>query len=130
MRIDFDKLLIHGVERGASDIHVKPGAQPVLRINGRLVVQDAFEKVTGDDMERFARKLLPERLHAQLRDGREVDLAYNLPGHGRVRVNVFLAAGTTRAVLRAIPSKIPTFQELYLPPVLEKLAMERRGMVL
>ena len=130
MSIDFDKLLIHGVERGASDIHVKPGAQPVLRINGRLVVQDAFEKVTGDDMEQFARKLLPERLHAQLRDGREVDLAYNLPGHGRFRVNVFLAAGTTRAVLRAIPSKIPTFQELYLPPVLEKLAMERRGMVL
>src|SRR5688500_2079021 len=130
MSMDFDKLLIHGVERGASDLHLKPGAEPVLRINGRLVVQDKLEKITADDMEQVARRVLPERLLAQLKDGREVDLAYTLPGHALFRVNMFLASGAIRGVLRAIPTKIPSFEELCLPPILEKLAMERRGMIL
>jgi twitching motility protein PilT len=130
MAIDLDTLLISGVERGASDIHLKPNSRPVLRIHGRLGVQKQLEVVSAEDMEQTARRILPERLYAQLKEGREVDLAYGVSGHGRFRVNMFLAEGAIRAVLRAIPRRAPSFAELGLPPILEKLSMESRGMIL
>ena len=128
--MELDALLIAGVERGASDVHLKPEVPPILRINGRLEPQADLGVVTAEFMEDLVRRILPERLHAQLRDGREVDVGYSIPRIGRFRVNVFLALGAIRAVMRAIPSKKPQFEELGLPPVLERLAMERRGMLL
>src|SRR6267142_1943140 len=104
MAMEFDKLLVTGVERGASDLHLKANSPVVLRIHGRM--------------------------YTQLKDGREVDSAYSVPNFGRFRVNMFLALGAVRAVLRSIPSKKPKFDEIGLPPVLEQLAMERRGLVL
>jgi len=128
--MELDALLIAGVERGASDVHLKPEVPPILRINGRLEPQADLGVVTAEFMEDLVRRILPERLHAQLRDGREVDVGYSIPRIGRFRVNVFLALGAIRAVMRAIPSKKPQFEELGLPPVLARLAMERRGMLL
>ncbi|MBI4246293.1 MAG: type IV pilus twitching motility protein PilT, partial [Candidatus Rokubacteria bacterium] len=116
--------------RGASDLHLKPNAPPILRIHGRLLPQSDLGVVSVQDMEDIARRALPERMLAQLKDGREVDVAYAVQDFGRFRVNMFLATGQIRAVLRAIPTKKPKFEELGLPPTLEKLAMERRGMVL
>jgi twitching motility protein PilT len=81
-------------------------------------------------MEAAAARLLGPTRALALREGKEVDLAYMVPGAGRFRVNFFLAKGEIRAVLRAIPTRIPPFEELHLPKVLEKLAMERRGMIL
>src|SRR5436309_8745460 len=128
--MDLDKLLIRSVERGASDLHLKPNSPPVLRIHGRLVPQPDLGVVSVGEMEDMARHILSERTYGQLKDGREVDVAYAVRDHGRFRVNLFLATGYIRAVMRAIPSKKPKFEELGLPQVLEKLAMERRGMVL
>src|SRR5438093_1587331 len=128
--MDLDKLLIRSVERGASDLHLKPNSPPVLRIHGRLVPQPDLGVVSIGEMEDMARHILSERTYGQLKDGREVDVAYAVRDHGRFRVNLFLATGHIRAVMRAIPSKKPKFEELGLPQVLEKLAMERRGMVL
>ncbi len=128
--MDLDKLLIASVERDASDLHLKPSSPPVLRVHGRLVPQPDLGVVTAAEMEQMAKRVLPERLYAQLKDGREVDVAYAVRDHGRFRVNMFLATGQIRAVMRAIPSRKPRFDELNLPPVLEKLAMERRGMIL
>src|SRR5205809_447564 len=153
--MDLDKLLIRSVERGASDLHLKPNSPPVLRIHGRLVPQPDLGVVSVgemediarhiqarrspkpdlgvfsvDEMEDSARHILSERTYGRLKDGREVDVAYAVRDHGRFRVNLFLATGYIRAVMRAIPSKKPKFEELGLPQVLEKLAMERRGMVL
>jgi twitching motility protein PilT len=130
MAIDYDKLLAAGVDRGASDFHLKAGAPPILRIHGRLMPQGDFGVITAEDMDRFARTILAERWYNQLRDGKEIDTAYAVRNYGRFRVNLFLALGAIRAVLRAIPSKKPRFDELGLPPVLEHLAMERRGLVL
>jgi twitching motility protein PilT len=130
MAIDFDKLLITGVERGASDLHLKPNAPPILRIHGRLVPQGDLGVVSMEEMDALAKRILPERWYSQLHDGREVDTAYAVPNFGRFRVNMFLALGQVRAVLRAIPSKKPKFEDLGLPSVLEQLAMERRGMIL
>jgi twitching motility protein PilT len=128
--MDLDALLAAAVERRASDVHLKPGSAPILRVHGRLVPQVDLDVVTAELMDRVARRILPERLHTQLKDGREVDVGYNVPGLGRFRVNMFLALGVVRAVMRAIPSKKPRFEELGLPPVLGRLAVEQRGLLL
>jgi twitching motility protein PilT len=128
--MELDALLAAGVERGASDVHLKPDAPPVLRIDGRLEPQADLGPITGDFMDAVARQILSERLYARLKDGREVDAAYSVPNFGRFRVNMFLALGAIRAVMRAIPAKKQQFEELGLPPVLARLAMERRGIVL
>jgi twitching motility protein PilT len=130
MGLEVDKLLIAGVERGASDIHLKPNALPVFRIHGRLIPQPDLGMVTAEAMDGIARQLLSERSYAQLREGKEIDASYAVAGHGRFRVNLFLALGAIRGVMRSIPTRKPTFEELGLPPVLEKMSMERRGMVL
>ncbi|HEV8642991.1 MAG TPA: type IV pilus twitching motility protein PilT [Methylomirabilota bacterium] len=128
--MNLDQLLISSVEQGASDLHLKPNSPPIFRINGRLVPRPDLGVVSIQEMEECARRVLPERFYAHLKEGREVDVAYAVRDHGRFRVNMFLATGMVRAVMRAIPSKKPRFDELNMPPVLEKLAMERRGMVL
>src|SRR5436189_722507 len=130
MAIDFDRPLMTAAERGGSDLHLKAGAPPILRIHGRLLPQADFGVVAAEDMDVFARKMLPERSYNQLREGKEIDTGYAVRNVGRFRVNIFLALGSIRAVLRSIPSKKPKFDELGLPPVLEQLSMQRRGLVL
>ena len=79
MAMEFDKLLVTGVERGASDLHLKANSPVVLRIHGRLVPQGDLGVITGDDMDAIARRCLTERMYTQLKDGREVDSAYSVP---------------------------------------------------
>ena len=128
--MDLDALLRAAVERGASDVHLKPDAPPVLRIHGRLEPQADWGVVTAEYMESAARRMLPERLYAQLREGREIDAGYDVADFGRFRVNLFLSLGRIRAAMRAIPAVKPGFADLRLPPVLASLSMERRGLVL
>ena len=128
--MDLDALLRTAVERGASDVHLKPDVPPILRVYGRLEPHPELGVVTAEFMAGAARRMLPDRLYAQMGEGREVDASYSVAGVGRFRVNVFLAGGMVRAVMRTIPSAKPGFDELALPPVLARLAMERRGLVL
>src|SRR5258705_12593318 len=130
MPMEFDKLLVTGVERGASDLHLKANAPVILRIHGRLVPRGVRDVTAAEDVDAIAQRCLTERMYGQLMDGREVDSAYAVPNFGRSRVNMFLALGAVRAVMRSIPSKKPKFEELGLPEVLEQLSMERRGLVL
>src|SRR5262249_23022267 len=130
MAMEFDKLLVTGVERGASDLHLKANSPVVLRIHGRVVPRGDRGVTPGDDMDAIARRCLTERMYTQLKEGREVDSAYSVPSFGRFRVNMFLALGAVRAVLRSIPSRKPKFEELGLPDVLEQLSMERRRLLL
>ncbi len=128
--MDLDTLLVASVTDGASDLHLKPNSPPIFRVNGRLVPRPDLGVVSAADMEAVARRVLPERLYSQLKEGREIDVAYAVRDHGRFRVNMFLSTGQIRSVMRAIPFRKPRFEELNLPVVLEKLAMERRGMIL
>src|SRR6266404_5825764 len=73
MPMEFDKLLVTGVERGASDLHLKANAPVILRIHGRLVPQGDLGVLTAEDMDAIAHRCLTERMYAQLMDGREVD---------------------------------------------------------
>jgi twitching motility protein PilT len=128
--MDFQQLLTETARRKASDLHLKAGARPIVRIHGHLEMQDDLPPVTREFMRRTAMTLLGEHRYNALMEGQEMDLAYMVPGVGRFRCNVFLSQGEVRAVMRHVPERIPAFQELHLPKVLERLCMERRGMIL
>jgi twitching motility protein PilT len=128
--VDFDEMLMQAVKRQASDLHLKADAHPILRIYGHLEVQDDFPVLTREFLRRTAMRLLGEERYNDLMAGQEKDLGYHVQGSGRFRVNIFLSQGEVRFVLRHIPTKIPPFEDLHMPKVLEKLSMERRGMIL
>src|SRR5678816_595135 len=128
--MELQQLLSETAQRRASDLHLKSGSKPILRIHGHLEVQDDMPLVTREFIDKMAESLLGERRLNMLMEGREMDLGYMLPGLGRFRCNLFLAMGEVRGVFRHVPERIPAFQELHLPKVLERLSMERRGMIL
>src|SRR5262245_36890266 len=128
--MDLDELLAQAVKRHASDLHLKTDSHPVLRVHGHLEVQDDYPVLTREFLRRMAMRLLGEERYNDLMAGQEKDLAYTLEGMGRFRVNLFLAQGEVRGVMRHIPGRIPLFEELHLPKALERLAMERRGLIL
>jgi twitching motility protein PilT len=118
------------VERKASDVHLKVGAHPVLRIDGRLQVMTEFKRMMQEDTIAMAFSMMSSRQKERFKQQLEIDIAYSVPGLGRFRVNIFQQRGSVGMVLRLIPSRIQTFKELMLPPVLEKISEEQRGLVL
>jgi twitching motility protein PilT len=123
-------LLKIAVASGASDLHLKVGSYPMMRVNGSLVVASEESRLDRSDTESMATSIFtPENLE-KFRKAQEVDLAYSLPGLGRFRVNVFQQRGTVGLALRVIPTRIRTIDELGLPPVLKRIASEERGLVL
>src|SRR5262245_22982953 len=128
--MDLQQLLAECAKRQASDLHLKAGTKPIVRIHGHLELQDDLPPVTQEFVRRTIMTLLGEQRYDQLLQGREMDMGYRLPGVGRFRVNAFLCQGEVRAVFRHIPERVPGFQDLYLPKVLERLCLDRRGMIL
>jgi twitching motility protein PilT len=123
-------LLATAVKRGASDLHMKVGSFPMLRIDGTLMPATQEKRLDPVDMEGMASTLLNAEQRAKYDKSQEVDVAYAVPALGRFRCNVFQQRGTIGMVLRVIPSRVPTVDELQLPPVLKKIAEEERGLVL
>src|SRR5512145_2421196 len=123
------KLLHLGFEKGASDIHFQVGYLPLYRFNGELV-ELRYKILTAEDTEAIARILIEQSPHKTL-DGRtELDLAYEISGEGRFRVNISCERRAYNIVLRVIPLTIKLFEELNLPAVLREIAMLQRGLVL
>ncbi|MEW5980962.1 MAG: PilT/PilU family type 4a pilus ATPase [Acidobacteriota bacterium] len=123
-------LLTHAVEQGASDLHLKVGNVPMMRISVDLVPMHGVARLTHDDTLAMAMVVLPESLRDRFREVQEVDVAYSVPGLGRFRCSVFLQRGTIGLVLRVIPMLASGIDELNLPPVLRTIALEPRGLVL
>ena len=128
--MELQDLLTECAKRKASDLHLKAGARPIMRIHGHLEMQDDLMAITQDFVQETALALLGEHRYGQLMQGKEMDVGYLLPGLGRFRVNMFLSQGAVRGVFRHIPARIPAFHELHLPKVLDRLCMERRGMII
>jgi len=125
-----DELLAIAVQHGASDLHLKVGSYPMIRISGALAVCSEEKRLDKEDTEAMADALFtPEQREKFLR-AQEVDLAYSVPGLGRFRCNVFQQRGTVGLVLRVIPTRIKNIDELGLPPVLKRISQEERGLVL
>ncbi len=123
------RLLRLGLEKGASDIHFQVGYLPLYRFNGDLV-ELRYKVLTPKDTEEIARMLLEGEPRAAGMDFNEIDLAYELPGEGRFRVNISRQRRFYNVVLRVIPLQIRTFEELNLPGVLRDIAHITRGYVL
>ena len=128
--MELQELLTECAKRKASDLHLKAGTRPILRIHGHLEMQDDLAPVSHDFVRRTAMTLLGEHRYGMLMEGKEMDVGYLLPGLGRFRVNMFLSQGEVRGVFRHVPQRIPAFQELHMPKVLDRLCMERRGLIL
>ncbi|MBA3297910.1 MAG: type IV pilus twitching motility protein PilT [Acidobacteria bacterium] len=123
-------LLQTAVTAGASDLHLKAGSYPMMRVSGMLVVASEEKRLETPDTVRFADALFTPDLRETFQRSQEVDFAYSIPGLGRFRCNVFQQRGTVGLVLRVIPIRIKTVDELGLPPVLKRIAEEERGLVL
>ena len=127
--MEIDELLRYTVERGASDLHLKVGNVPFIRVDGTLTPTD-FDVLTSTDTESFAMLLMSEHKKREFSETSEADLGTTLTGVGRFRVNVFRQRGVVGLAIRRVRSEVPTFEELRLPPVMETLGDSPRGLVL
>jgi len=123
------RLLRLGIEKGASDIHFQVGYLPLYRFHGDLV-ELRYKVLTPKDTEAIARMLLEAEDKGRDMDFNELDLAYELPGEGRFRVNISRQRRFYNVVLRVIPLQVRSFEDLNLPGTLRDIANLRRGYVL
>jgi twitching motility protein PilT len=128
--MELNDILSVALKSRASDIHMKAGLPPIYRIDGVLRPLPKAPRIAPDAIRKIAHEIMNERQRAHFDQTREVDLAYGVPGLGRFRVNIFTQRGTISMVFRVIPVDIPDIAHLNLPPVIKKIAMEERGLVL
>jgi twitching motility protein PilT len=128
--INIDDLLRRAVENRASDLHLKVGNHPYLRVDGSLSPLTDIPRVTPEEMLSMAFSMMTNRQKQKFKETAELDMAYGVAGLGRFRVNVFQQRGNVGMVLRVIPTKIRTIEELELPRILTQVCEEQRGMVL
>src|SRR3989442_12064866 len=108
-------LLKIAVERGASDLHLKVGSVPMLRVRGGLMPATADKRLDHEDMMAIAGAVIPTATREKFTDNHEIDLAYSVPGLGRFRCNAFQQRGTIGMIFRVIPMRVSTIEELALP---------------
>ena len=130
MPMQIDDLLRIAMERKASDLHLKVGNYPHIRVDGELVPLTDQTRVTAEDMLGMAFSMMSNRQKQKFKENAELDMAYGVAGLGRFRVNVFQQRGNVGLVLRVIPTKIKPIDELYLPKIIDRICEEPRGLVL
>lgn len=130
MALDFDGLLYEAVERKASDVHLKVGVQPLLRIDGHLQRVEEMDIVTGGDLFSIVDRLSDEKGRIKFQETKEMDTSYMIKDVSRFRVNVCMDDGKPRIVMRVVPLVSPQIEELNLPPILARMCTLRNGLVL
>jgi twitching motility protein PilT len=126
---NFKAVLQQLVQRNASDLHLKVGRPPTLRLHGDLVPLD-HPALRPEDLKGLAEQLMTPRQVKEFTENKECDFAIGVPGIGRFRCNVYQQRGSLCYAMRAIPYQARTIPELNLPPVLEEIALKPRGLVL
>ncbi len=130
MSSKIDELLRIATHQGASDLHLKVSAFPVMRIGGELHPLADWPRLKAEDTLDMAFAMMSNRQKQRFKEVSEVDIAYGVSGAGRFRANIFQQRGTVSIVLRVIPEQTKNAAQLGLPPVIEKIAEERRGLIL
>jgi twitching motility protein PilT len=130
MPVKIDELLRAATHFGASDLHCKAGSQPFMRIGGELRPVASAPRLTQEDTLDMAFSMMSNRQKQRFKEANEADIAYGVSGLGRFRANIFQQRGTVGMVLRVIPDKVRTITELGLPPIVEQIADEQRGLIL
>ncbi len=124
-----DSLLKSVMENRASDLHVSPGLQPIMRIDGKLT-KFGEEILTPEDVEQLLFSMLSSEQRRALEQEWEIDFSYGIHGIGRFRVNIYRERGNYAAALRTVVSEVPSIQAMGLPPIVEKTAESPRGLIL
>jgi twitching motility protein PilT len=124
-----DDLLRMVVQRDASDLHLRAGEPPILRIHGDLKRTD-LPRLTAEDVKNLLYAILNEERRQRFERDKELDLSYEVPGLARFRVNMFWQQRCVGAALRLIPFRIRTIDELLMPPAVKDLCMRPRGLLL
>src|SRR5512135_740296 len=127
--MEINELLKTAHSMGASDVHLKVGSQPILRINGELAPMQG-NRLSQEETLKIAFSVMSPGQRETFKKKNDIDLAYSVPGLGRFRCNAFIQRGTVGLVFRVIPMRIPTIEELLLPEALKKISMEPRGLIL
>lgn len=123
------EILVEAIERKASDLHITVGVPIILRVNGKL--QSLNETIIlPSDSEQLIKQLTTDQQWQALNSKGELDFSYSLPGLQRFRVNTYRQRNSYAAALRLINSKIPSFEELGLPPVVKELTQKNSGIIL
>jgi len=128
--LNIDILLRTACENKSSDLHLKVGNYPYVRVDGELRALSQYTRVSSEDMLNMAFSMMTNRQKQKFKENAELDMAYGVAGLGRFRVNVFQQRGNVGMVLRVIPTKIRTLEELYMPRVIDTICQEQRGLVL
>ncbi|HEC08853.1 MAG TPA: type IV pilus twitching motility protein PilT [Acidimicrobiales bacterium] len=126
----FDKLLQGVVDAGGSDLHLKEGAKPRIRVDGELMVAESWPRIEHGELGAILAEVAPLSVIEKFEEANDADFACSRPGVGRFRVNVFRQRGSVGMVMRHVTFSVPTIDDLNLPPVVRKLAEETRGLVL
>ena len=130
--MNLNQVMRIAVGLNASDVHLKVGQPPIVRVDGQLEQLEGFDPLTSEGLEEILNEVgatSPRRI-AVFHETGELDTAYQLPGLPRFRINAFRQRGDISFACRVIPSEVPTFASLGLPPGVRKLAEEHRGLVL
>jgi len=123
--------LLHSLyEQGASDLHLKVGRPPMMRRRGDLMPVEGNKVMDAEDVEKLIHGVINADQRAKLEAERELDFSFSIRGLARFRGNAFFQMGVPGAVLRLIPARIPTLEELGLPEVLKELALKKQGLFL
>ncbi|MHB1614899.1 MAG: type IV pilus twitching motility protein PilT [Actinomycetes bacterium] len=128
--VDLNELLVHVLERGASDLHLTANARPMLRINGDLTPLEEYPVLGPTMIQRVLYAMLTQRQREKFEEELELDLAYSVPGRARFRVNIYRQRDALGGAFRLIPFEIKPLEELGVPPAVANFAMLPRGFVL
>lgn len=125
-----EDILKFGVQRNCSDVHLKAGAPPLFRLYGELYPATNVPPLTPEDTRRFLYSILPEEKREEFERRKEVDFAFTIPDLARFRVNALMQRGTVEIIFRIIPPRIPTFEEIGLPPIVRHFCERPRGIII
>ncbi len=128
--MNIDELLKVAIENDASDLHLKAGSYPIIRIHGALKLLTNFPKLKPKDTVELSEQITNDYQREKLKNELDLDLAYSVSEFGRFRGSIFHQRGSVAIVLRVIPLEVKSIQALLLPEILEKISLEQRGLVL
>ena len=128
--MEIDSLLRLTVERGASDLHIRAGSPPILRVHGTLAPIKDMSPLSPEETKNAFEQITDDQLQRQFAASRDLDFSYSIPTLGRFRVNASVQRGTISLALRHISVEAPSIDELDLPPICKTLALKRQGLIL
>lgn len=128
--MEINELLRAAYEKLASDLHIKVGSPPIYRVHGELLPEPSIRRLTAEDVIGMASAVMNVSQRELFKKRHDIDFAYSVPGLGRFRCNAFIQRGTIGLAFRILPLRIPEIDELNLPEVLKKIALEPRGLIL